>query len=46
MRHLLNTLFVTLEDAYATLDGENIVVKQGDNVGRTDFLCISGRASI
>lgn len=32
MRHLLNTLFVTLEDAYATLDGENIVVKQGDNV--------------
>lgn len=32
MRHLLNTLFVTLEDAYATLDGENIVVKQGDDV--------------
>ena len=32
MRHLLNTLFVTLEDAYAALDGENIVVKQGDNV--------------
>ena len=32
MRHLLNTLFVTLEDAYATLDGENIVIKQGDDV--------------
>lgn len=32
MRPLLNTLFVTLEDAYATLDGENIVVKQGDTV--------------
>jgi CRISPR-associated protein Cas1 len=35
MRHLLNTLFVTLEDGYATLDGENIVIKQGDTpVGR------------
>lgn len=30
MRHLLNTLFVTLEDAYAALDGENIVIRQGD----------------
>lgn len=27
MRHLLNTLFITTENAYATLDGENIVVK-------------------
>lgn len=26
MRHLLNTLFVTTEDAYLSLDGENIVV--------------------
>jgi CRISPR-associated protein Cas1 len=32
MKHLLNTLFVTLEDAYATLDGENVVVKQGETV--------------
>jgi CRISPR-associated protein Cas1 len=32
MRQLLNTLFITLEDGYATLDGENIVVKQGDTV--------------
>lgn len=30
MRHLLNTLFVTTEDAYATLDGENIVIKTGE----------------
>lgn len=28
MRHLLNTLFVTTEDAYAALDGENVVVKR------------------
>jgi len=28
MRHLLNTLFVTTEDAYLTLDGENTVVKR------------------
>jgi CRISPR-associated protein Cas1 len=35
MKHLLNTLFVTLEDSYATLDGENVVIKQGDTaVGR------------
>jgi CRISPR-associated protein Cas1 len=35
VKKLLNTLFVTLEDAYATLDGENVVVKQGnDEVAR------------
>lgn len=35
MRHLLNSLFVTLEDSYASLDGENIVVSVGKNeVGR------------
>ncbi len=28
MRHLLNTLFVTTEDAYLSLDGENVVVNQ------------------
>ena len=28
MRHLRNTLYIFTEDAYATLDGENIVVKQ------------------
>ena len=32
MRHLLNTLFVTSEDAYLTLDGENIVVKREETV--------------
>lgn len=31
MKILLNTLFVTLEDAYASLDGENIVIKQKEN---------------
>ncbi|WP_409969255.1 type I-C CRISPR-associated endonuclease Cas1c [Bengtsoniella intestinalis] len=29
MRHLLNTLFITSEDAYLTLDGENVVVSRG-----------------
>ncbi len=28
MRHLLNTLFVLTEDAYLSLDGENVVVSQ------------------
>lgn len=30
MRHLLNTLYVLSEDAYISLDGENVVVKRGD----------------
>lgn len=35
MRHLRNTLYIFTEDAYATLDGENIVVKQsGREMGR------------
>lgn len=29
MRKLLNTLFVNTDDAYASLDGENVVIKQG-----------------
>lgn len=29
MRQLLNTLFITSEDIFATLDGENIVLKRG-----------------
>ena len=32
MRRLLNTLYVTTEDAYLALDGENIVVKCGEAV--------------
>ena len=30
MRRLLNTLFVTSEDAYLTLDSENVVVRRGE----------------
>ena len=29
MRHLLNTLFVTSEDIYLSLDGENVVATTG-----------------
>ena len=32
MRHLLNTLFVTSEDAYLSLDGENVVVNRDKTV--------------
>ena len=32
MRKLLNTLFITSEDAYAALDGENVVIKKEDEV--------------
>ncbi|MDX9888763.1 MAG: type I-C CRISPR-associated endonuclease Cas1c [Anaerovoracaceae bacterium] len=31
MRRLLNTLYVTTEDAYLTLDGDNIVIRQVDS---------------
>ncbi len=48
MRHLLNTLFVTSEEAYLSLDGENVVVnKEQQVVGRfplhtlSDILCFS-----
>lgn len=43
MKHLLNTLFINSEDAYASLDGENIVVKQGENViGRFPLHILEG----
>ena len=30
MRHLLNTLFVLTEESYLSLDGENVVVLDGE----------------
>lgn len=32
MRHLLNTLFVTSEDVYLSLDGENVVANRGNEI--------------
>lgn len=32
MRHLLNTLYVTSEDIYLSLDGENVVANRGKEV--------------
>lgn len=35
MRHLLNTLFVTSEDAYLSLEGENVIVnREKSAIGR------------
>lgn len=43
MRHLLNTLFVTSEDAYLTLDGENVVVSRDkQEIGRFPLHNLSG----
>lgn len=43
MRHLLNTLFVTSEDAYLSLDGENVVVnRDGQIIGRFPLHTLSG----
>lgn len=32
MKHLLNTLYITMPDSYLSLDGENIVVYHGDDI--------------
>lgn len=46
MRQLLNTLFVTSEDAYLSLDGENVVVnREKETVGRYPLHILSGIVS-
>ena len=43
MRHLLNTLFVLTEDSYLSLDGENIVISNGENtIGRFPLHVLEG----
>ncbi len=43
MRHLLNTLFVTTEDAYLSLDGENVVVnREQQAIARFPLHTLSG----
>ena len=38
MRHLLNTLFVTTENAYLTLDGENVVVLEKEEINPVEVI--------
>lgn len=46
MRHLLNTLFVTSEDAYLSLDGENVVVNRDrKEIARFPLHTLSGIVS-
>lgn len=46
MRHLLNTLFITSEDAYLSLDGENVVVNRaGNEIGRFPLHNLAGIVS-
>lgn len=43
MRRLLNTLYILTEDAYLTLDGENVVAKQGGvQLGRIPLHTLEG----
>ncbi len=43
MRHLLNTLFITSEDIYLSLDGENVVANRaGEPVARYPLHTLSG----
>ncbi|MBR3382846.1 MAG: type I-C CRISPR-associated endonuclease Cas1 [Clostridia bacterium] len=32
MRRLLNTLYITSEDSYLALDGENVIIRKGDEI--------------
>ena len=46
MKKLLNTLFVTTEDAYLSLDGENIVVSRDRHeIGRFPLHTLDGIVS-
>ncbi len=43
MRHLLNTLYVTKEDAYLSLDGENVIVNRDKQIiGRFPLHTLTG----
>ena len=43
MRRLLNTLYVMTEDAYVSLDGENVVIQKGeDEIGRFPLHSLEG----
>lgn len=43
MRHLLNTLFVTSDDIYLSLDGENVVAnREGEVIARYPLHTLSG----
>lgn len=43
MRHLLNTLFITSENIYLSLDGENVVAnREGQSVARYPLHTLSG----
>ncbi len=44
MRHLLNTLFVTSEDVYLSLDGENVVANRATK-SRRAIRCTRCKAS-
>ena len=46
MKKLLNTLYITLEDSYLSLDGENVVVIDGDReIGRVPLHNLEGIVS-
>ncbi len=45
MRHLLNTLYILTDDRYLSLDGENIVLQEGNDVrGRYPLHTLEGIA--
>lgn len=45
MRQLLNTLFVTSEDIYLSLDGENVVANRGAGRPLPGIRCTRCKAS-
>ena len=46
MKKLLNTLYITLADSYLSLDGENVVIIDGDReIGRVPLHNLEGIVS-
>ena len=45
MRKMLNTLFITSEDAYLALENENVVVFRGEEKNYTGFITIDSFGS-
>ena len=45
MRKMLNTLFITSEDAYLALENENVVVFRGEEKNYTGFIMIDSFGS-
>ena len=45
MRRLLNTLYITSEESYLALDGENVIVKKGEDVAASAPIGVTAQSA-